>query len=276
METTKELATKKNNALSTDVASMFEEMEYNQTEAKDLLIPKILLMQGSSERVKTEATHKAGDIIKSTTGEVYGSARDKDAKGLRFIPIFMYKTWVKHELLGKKKQYVETFPVTPENTDMKWEQTEEVDGVTRTYTLTKNINFYVVLEKDFGNPLAVPHVLTFRSTSARAANILMSWFAECNVAQKARQVKGPDGQLMLPFAKVFELGGKLEADEENSWFVFKTHEVDAIKDDKDERIAQCFNWYKAVKAYDHVKDVDNSDATEGSAPATAATKETRF
>ena len=254
-----EVTVKTKNALSTELNSMFEEMDYSSSETKDLLIPKILLMQGSSERVKDLDTHKAGDIIKSTTGEVYGSARDKDAKTLKFVPIFMYKTWVKHEILGKgKMQYIETYPVTPANTDQKWEQSETIDGVTHQYKLTKNINFYVILESDFGNPLAVPHVLTYRSTSSKAAAIVENWFSECNIAQRAKVSKDAKGKLMLPFAKVFELGGKLEKNDDNSWYVFKTAEVDNISD-KPELLAQMFNWYKVVSKYDHVTAVDNSD-----------------
>jgi hypothetical protein len=278
MEATKQEMTKKNmGAISADVSSMFEDMDYSSTEAKDLLIPKVLLLQGSSDRVKIDATHKAGDLIKSTTGEVYGSVREKDAQPIRFVPVYMFKTWVKKEVLGKGKlQYIETTPVTPENTDQRWEQEEVVDGVKHVYKLTKNINFYVVLEKDFGNPLAVPHVLTYRSTSKKAGAILENWFSECNIAQKAKIKTDANGVLMLPFAKVFELSGKLESDDENTWFVLKTTEVESLKAE-DVRLGQLFGWYKTVSKYNHVKDVDNSEDTAAAAAAAAPEKqETRF
>lgn len=273
METSKEVTVKKQNAVSTEVASMFADMDYSSSESKDLLIPKILLMQGSSERVKDLATHKAGDIIKSTTGEVYGSARPQDGKSLRFIPVYMYKTWVKHEILGKSKmQYIETYPVTPANTDQKWEQEETIEGVKHTYKLTKNINFYVILESDLGNPLAVPHVLTYRSTSSKAAAIVENWFSECNIAQKAKVAKDSKGNLMLPFAKIFQLSGKLDKNDEHSWFSFVTTEVDNISD-KPELLAQAFNWYKIVSKYDHVAAVDNSDDAATSTASKVETEE---
>lgn len=260
----KEVAVKNAQALSTDVNSMFEGMDYGSVESKDLLIPKILLMQGQSEKV-LDGTCKPGDIIKSTTGELYGSAREKDSKPLKFIPIYMYKTWVKHEILSKtggklKLQYVETYPVTPNNTSQKWESTEEIEGVVRNFKHVKNINFYVILEQDWGNPLAVPHVLTFRSTSSKAADLVEGWFAECNVAQKARVPKNPKGELMLPFARAFELSGKMEQDDDNTWYVFKTADKGAITQD-DPRITQAFNWYQTVSKYDHVQAVDNSEDT---------------
>lgn len=275
METVKnEVAKTTAMPLSTEVNSMLSEMTYDTVESSDLLIPKILLMQGQSEKVLEEVC-RPGDIVKSTDGTVYGSAREKDAKPLVFMPVYMYKTWVKQEVLGKGKlQYVETYPVTPQNTSQKWEQTEEVDGVVRQYKLTKNINFYVILQEDFGNPLAVPHVLTFRSTSAKAADIIESWFAECNVAQKARVAKNAKGHLMLPFAKLFELSGKLESNEDNSWYVFKTRDLGPLEEN-DPRIVQGFNWYKTVSKYEHVKVVDNSDeagATEKTAKSAEQVK----
>ena len=252
--------------VSGDTAAMFESMDYGAVEAKDLLIPKILLMQGQSEKVLDE-TCRPDDIVRSTTGEILGSAREKDAKSIRFVPIFMYKTWVKQEVLGKgKMQYVETYPVTPMNTSQKWDETVEVDGVMRTFKNTKNINFYVILEEDFGNALAVPHVLTFRSTSSKAADIIESWFAECSVAQRARQAKSAKGQLMLPFAKIFELGGKLESNEDNSWYVLKTKECGTV-DEGSELLEQMFNWYKVVSKYDHLTKVDNSEDTGSASEA---------
>jgi hypothetical protein len=272
---TKEVVKKQNYAVSTDVADMFEGMDYGNVETKDLLIPKILLMQGQSDKV-LDGTCKAGDIIKSTTGEVYGSARERDAKALRFIPVYMYKTWVKQEVLGKgKMQYIETYPVTPLNTDQKWEQVVQEDGLTRTFKLTKNINFYIILEQDFGNALAVPHVLTFRSTSARAADIIESWFAECNVAQKARQPKNTKGELMLPFARIFELAGKLESNDDNSWYVYKTTDKGAVPAE-DTKIAQAFSWYKEVSKYDHLKEVDNSDEVGAPKDAVKSDAQVKF
>lgn len=257
-----EVTTKAKQEVSTNVNEMFNEMDYGTVESKDLLVPKILLMQGSSEKVKDEGTHKAGDIIKSTDGTVYGSARAADAKPLKFIPLFMYKTWVTHEILGpNKKEYVETTPVTPMNTNRKWEEEVEVDGVRRQYRHTKNINFYVLLEQDFGNVLAVPHVLTYRSTSSKAAQLIEDWFFKCMTAQKARIEYDDNGQLMLPFAKIFELGGKLEKNDDNSWYVLTTKEAGKL-DKESEVLGQAYSWFKLVSKYDHVQAVDNSDESQ--------------
>lgn len=265
---TQEVAVKKNNQLAVTnlEAEIFESMDYSSSETKDLLIPKILLMQGSSKYVKEDAIAKAGDLVKSTTGEVYGSVREKDYKPVKFVPIFMFKTWVKQELIpspnGKAKlQWVSTEAVTPMNTDQKWTQEEkDADGSLHQYKLTKNINFYVLLEKDLNNPLAVPHVLTYRSTSAKGGAILENWFAECRAAQMAKIAKDENGHLKVPFAKMFELGGKMDKnDNDESWFVLTTKEAGYTAE---EVIPTAFSWYKTVSKSSH-NDIDNSDEQQG-------------
>ncbi len=42
-------------AMSAEEAEMFGSLDYSTTETKDLLIPKVLLMQGSSNFIKEES-----------------------------------------------------------------------------------------------------------------------------------------------------------------------------------------------------------------------------
>ena len=263
-------------AMSAEEAEMFGSLDYSTTEIKDLLIPKVLLMQGSSNFIKEGADCKVGDLVKSTTGEIYGSVREKDYKPLKFIPIYMFKTWVKQEKIpapngSDKLQWVETTPVTPENSNQQWNQEEMIDGQMRRFKLTKNINFYALLERDFTNPIAVPHVITFRGTSARGGAVLEDWFAQCRAAQMAKIAKDEKGNLMVPFAKIFELGGKMEKNaDDQSWFVLNTKENSPSTP---ELISMAFSWYKTVSKSKHT-DIDNSD--DKAAGATAHAEEVPF
>lgn len=263
-------------AMSAEEAEMFGSLDYSTTETKDLLIPKVLLMQGSSNFIKEGADCKVGDLVKSTTGEIYGSVREKDYKPLKFIPIYMFKTWVKQEKIpapngSDKLQWVETTPVTPENTNQAWNQEEEIDGVIRKFKYTKNVNFYALLEKDFTNPMAIPHVITFRGTSQKGGSILEDWFAQCHIAQVKKMAKDEDGNLMVPFAKIFELGGKMDKnDSDQSWFKLNAKENSPTPANL---ITVAFSWYKTVSKSKHT-DVDNSD--DKSAGATAHAEEVPF
>src|SRR4051794_30344857 len=75
-------------------------------DASDILIPKLLLMQGLSELV-AEGKFQMGDIVNSVTQAKLG---DK-TKSIEFIPIATFKTWV----VMHDKQYAATLPQTLEN-----------------------------------------------------------------------------------------------------------------------------------------------------------------
>lgn len=251
-------------AISAEMGAMFDEISYSAVEGKDLKIPKILLLQGSSVLVKDDATHKSGDIINSISHEVLGVAREKDAAPLRFIPIHMFKTWVIFEKIedrGSKKvklDYVETIQLTPDNSNLPWDETLESGQMLRR---VKNVNFFVLLERDLGNPLAKPYVLTFRSTSLKAASPLEGHFADCQVAKAKNLRYDPIKKAFcVPMGMIFELGGKIEKNEEDqSWFVFTTK---SVMPTTMEQITEVMPWYKIAVAADPSKDIDDSDVNE--------------
>lgn len=241
-----EVAVKQENAVATaDQMGMMAEFDYGQVSSKDLKIPKILLMQAMSKFVNEDGTAKAGDLVNSVTGEVYGSVREKDYKPIKIVPIHMFKQWVVHEKIGNELEYREMLPVTPSNEDWRWEFTDESG---REYKRTFCTNFYVLLEKDIGNPLAVPHVLTYRNTSSKGAAALTNHFALCKAAQAAKQFR-------VPMGKWFEVGGKGEKNDKGSFFVMNAKE---LSDTTPEIIKQAFDWYKLVSKSQH-KDVDQSE-----------------
>lgn len=240
-------------ALSADQAEMLELFDYSTVEAKDLKIPKLLLMQAMSKFVNEDSVCKAGDLVNSINAEVYGSVREKDYKSVKVVPIHMSKKWVVQEVLdGTKLEYRETIPVTPSNTD--WEWNYEENG--RTFKRTKCLDFWVMLENDLGNPMALPHVLTFRSTSFKEGGVIANHFALCAAAKQAKQFR-------VPMDRFFEIGGKLEKNDKGTFYKLTAKESGLV--DKD-GVLQCFNWYKqiqtAAKQGESLESkVDNSDLT---------------
>jgi hypothetical protein len=229
-----EVVTKAKNELSTEMASMMQEMDYSAVEARHLKIPKLLLMQQMSKYVVEDDICKAGDIVNSLNGEVYGSIREKDYSPVRVIPIQMLEQWVVQEDLGNGKwDYVETVRVTPQNTD--WEWNAVVDG--KKLKRTKNLSFFVLLEKDLGNPLALPFVVTFRSTSYKKGLVLAHHFALCKTAKEA-------GVLRVPMDRVFEVGGGVEKNDKGTFYVLNIREVSHATT---AAMNQAFGWYKQIK-----------------------------
>ncbi len=250
----KEIVKKEVNALTTDQAAMMAEFDYSSVEAKDLKIPKLLLMQAMSKFVNEENVAKAGDLVNSVTGEVYGSVREKDYKPVSVIPIHMFKVWVVQEVLGPGKfEYRKTEPVTPANTDAPWDYSE--DG--RQYKRTKCLNFYVLLAKDVGNPLALPHVLTFRSTSFKEGSIIANHFATCKIAMQTKQFR-------VPMDRVFEIGGKLVKNDKGTFYVLTAKEAGQTEGDAQ---AQAFGWYKQIKEAGKAMEekIDNSEFSNAEA-----------
>lgn len=264
----KEIQTKNAGAVvSAEQAAMMDAFDYGQVEARDLKIPKLLLMQAMSKFVNEDQVAKSGDLVNSISAEVYGAVREKDYKPVKVIPIHMFKNWViQEELSPGKFEYRETVPVTPQNTDWEWDV--EVDG--RKFKRTKQLNFYVLLEKDLGNPLALPHVISFRSTSFKEGGVLANHFATCKAAQAAKQFR-------IPMDRFFEIGGKMQKNEKGTFYVLTAKESGPT--DQAAQL-QAFSWYKQIQdaskagsSFD--EKVDNSEFA-GTVSDSYAASETEF
>ncbi len=138
----------------------------------DLLIPKLWLMQGSSDMVKSrDHDHQAGDWTNSLTGEILG---DPDTE-LKFVVLSMNKRWQAFFLEpdgkgGVDKVYTKDYsaPVTLQN--MNWKYSEVVDG--KDLIRRQVLSFVVILERDILAKNPQPYALDFASTSKKGGRIL--------------------------------------------------------------------------------------------------------
>lgn len=247
-----EVTVSKGNALAlpTELMNVFE---YDAVEATDLKIPKLLLMQAMSKYVNEDGTAKAGDLVNSLNGAALGCVREKGYQAVQFIPFKMTKTWVIQELDEKTKKFVykETVTVTPENTDWEW-----LDGKIKR---TKCLNIYALLTSQLGDPTAVPFVITFRNTSYKAGTLIANHFAVCRQAQQAKLMR-------VPPDTIFELGGKVQSNDDGTWYTFTTREVGPSTADA---VKQAAMWAKNLMTMKHI--VDDSDVSEE--PTTTAARE---
>lgn len=239
-----ELVEKNKNEMSI-IDTMMDEFNFEQVSSKDLKIPKILLMQLMSKFVSEGDNIKAGDLVNSVTGEVFGSVREKDYSPVRIVPLHMFKQWVVHELVGNEKKFKEIVPVTPLNEGWEWEYTDESG---RKFRRTYCINFYVINEKDLGNKEAFPYVITFRNTSTKGASALTNHFALCKIAQ-VQKTRRP------PFDRFFEIGGKSEKNDKGTFFVLSSKECEHVPT---EYWADLMGWYRNVSKLSHMH-IDQSD-----------------
>ena len=204
-------------------ASDLNEWGQNDLGARDFVIPKILLMQNTSELVG-EGKAKLGDFIDSITGDVLGAID----RPIQFIPFHMDKMWIiSSRPLGDSKFEFDRYePVSPANMDRPLQEVQGNREVKYEYTL----QFYVLRPED----PTLPYVLSFKSTSARAGKVLSTQMFVRNRAAG-----------LVPPAHVMELSGKREKNDKG---IFAVMEVKAGPRTSPELVAECLNWFKVIKA----------------------------
>lgn len=207
--------------------------EKPELSANDLVIPKILAMQGLSNFV-TEGKAKFGDFVNSITGEVLGDM----SKPLEFIPFYMTKYWAISKKVNGKFEFNSIEPCNTNNENLPWEF--QVDGVEHTRQL--NRAFYVLVE---GQPL--PLILSFKGMSSNAGKILATQMYTINSVKKIP----PPGMTM-------ELHGRKQQNDKGTFIVL---DVRVKGETPKEKVAECLNWFRTIKST-QVRH-DNSDLETG-------------
>lgn len=154
--------------------------------SSDIIIPRLMLMQGLSDLV-SERKASQGDFIRSTTGGVLGTPE----KPLSFIPLTFNNQWVLSEKVGKKYEYRSTEPMNASNQDAEWEFKKDGGEWKR----TKLINLYALLPSDVKlerdslmealksksmpdpSTALMPILISFRGTSYNAGKTVVTHFA---------------------------------------------------------------------------------------------------
>ncbi len=195
---TNQVATKANNAVSTEV----EQWGTEGIEAADIKLPKLLLMQGISDLVTNEKA-LMGDIVDSITNEKLADSK----KSLGIIPIYMWKDYVIMEKIGDKFEFKSRAPYNAETANWReFENREYKEGgvdCRRDFCM----NFLVMLEKDITDPSALPYAITFKRTSLKAGQNFANFF------QRAAMKKAP------PCIFTLEMGSKIEKGKKGSYYV---------------------------------------------------------
>lgn len=153
----------------------------------DVVIPKVLLMQGLSELV-AEGVAKMGDMVRSTNGELLGDA----TKPIEVIPLTFKNTWIISEKIGEKYEFRGIQERNAKNENDPWEFTENGTPWKR----TKSIDLFALLPADISaeseeikkfretgempdlGKTLLPVVISFRSTSYSAGRKVVTHFTQ--------------------------------------------------------------------------------------------------
>lgn len=239
-----EVVKKQATEVSTELA------EWGQPEAinaKDVVIPKVLLMQKMSDLVDAGQA-KEGDFVDSLTKKVVG-AHDKP---IEIIPFYLERLWFISKKVGTDWEIQEITPVTPANQDQRYN--EIVEGVELKREL--HMRFYCILPSD----PSIPYVVTFKVMSQKNGRALYTQMYVKNAAAK-----------LSPAAYVMSLKADKEANEKGKYYVFNTSV--ARRASKEEELT-CLQWFKTIRAGQAT--VDNSDEAEDKPNNDTFAKETNF
>lgn len=183
----------------TSAVAMQSQTPGGEVLSSDVLIPRLLLMQGLSDFV---AARKAqmGDMVRSTTAEKLGGPETP----IEFIPLTFQNKWMIQELVGKKFEFRKMLPRDHGMEDAKKQETEKTgenlpwdftQGGT-TWRRVKVIECFALLPSDIAafqeelaraeregdmpdmNKTLLPVVISFRSTSYTAGRAVVTHFTK--------------------------------------------------------------------------------------------------
>lgn len=271
----KELAKKQEGgALATYKAPEVEQ----EVLSSDMVIPKVLLMQALSDNVSerkkdpvTGAQIQAGDIVRSTSGEILGNPE----KPVDIIPLRLQNLWMLQEQEGKEMKFRGYIPRTAGLDDAKATTELEKTGENLPWEFkhlgadwkrTKVIRLFALLPADIKafqeemkkaaesgempdlEKTLLPVVIDFRVSSYNAGKEVATYFLK--IKEMAQYGARPYGYSMA-------LSVQQDKNDKGTFYVFKTGKTTKLPA---ELKPEAERWYNTL-ANVQVK-VDESDANE--------------
>ncbi len=234
----KEVAVKESHLPSNEILA---EWGAPQMSSQDIVLPKILPMQGSSVLV---AARKAmiGEFRDSLSGAKLGTIDEP----IEVIPFYLEKAWdILEQQADGQFKWARSVPVVENpmdkdyNDNWKWEA--EADG--KKIKNVRRFNFYCLLPSEVADGSALPYVLSFKSTSIKEGKKLFTQMYVKNV--KAG---------MPPAAFTVNIGGKMTTNDKGTFVVIN---YSPGRKTSDKELAECLQWIKTIRS-GKVK-VDESD-----------------
>jgi hypothetical protein len=233
-----------NTAVATEAPPAFG---HEQIDAEDIVVPKLLLMQGLSGFVN-DGKADIGDLAKYPSAEIVQKADRKEKKtpGVLFIPLTFTKTWVVEEKVGDKYEFRRVEPHTAQNSDAEWDFKEGGTDWRR----NKSLDVFGLLAKDVDAEAEIkaaiangempdlskgllPVVVSFRRTGYKNGKKIVSLFA------KAKKYKVP------AYINMFKIGAYQDQNDDGTFWVLDVEEAGQTKK---EHLDSCKEWLDVIGA----------------------------
>ncbi len=206
--------------------------------ASDLVIPKVLLMQGLSKLMNNEnVSARLGEIRGSLEGNLLGGPKE----AMEIIPFFVKENWNLFEEENGKYEFRGREPRTMANDSLPLEEVVEGKKIRR----DKTIDVYVLSPKEIEQGEFLPYLISFTRTSFRAGKKLVT------IGQKLKMFKKPLA------SKIFKL---ISTKVENDKGTFYAFDVEQGVDAKPEHTAAAYNWYLEISK--NMVRIDEGDMEE--------------
>lgn len=198
---------------------------------RDIVIPRLLLMQPMSERV-TAGKAAFGEIIDSLNETKFGGF---EKPSVEIVPFLMEKSFVIFDNSDPEdKKYIRVEPITPQNEDAKYEDEEKnEDGDIIKISRIRTQTFYVLLMEELKQGAATPYIIAFSKSSLQAGKKLSTQMYMKNVNAGK-----------LPCAYSMGLGCEKKTEEKKTWAIFN---VEVKSEVPFEMQQEAFKWLKIVK-----------------------------
>lgn len=230
----------------------------------DIIIPKILLMQGLSDFV-ADRKAQIGDIVRSTNAEKVGD----DKKPISFIPLKLINSWTIGEIVNDKFEFRRMEPRNAKNEDLEWEFVEKGTDWKRQKTITvlallpsDITDFAKEIEsaEKSGEALdlektLMPVAISFKVMSYKAGQAVATFFTK--VKSNLQYNKN-----VAPYKYELALSCEQVENDKGKFMVWK---VGASKPISKELLDEAGKWYKILNSTASIK-IDVSDeggGTEG-------------
>jgi hypothetical protein len=229
---------------STEVAAWGAEVNVGT----DLIIPKLLLMQGMSDAV-TEGKAGVGEWRDSVNHNKFGSITES----FEVVPFHVTKHFdIEVENDDGKFEWVRTEPIIENpslpgyNDQLPWTDKEDGKNIKR----IRRLNFYVLIPKEVEEGTSIPYVVSFKSTALKEGQKMLNQMYVRNLRAK-----------LTPASYKFKLSVTKQENDKGKWFV-PVVELGGLSNS--DEIAEAHSWFKTVTAKGSTVKVDESDVVKGS------------
>ena len=255
----KEIQTKQGTLPTTGFANNIVDDVFDdiQVDASDIVIPKLLLMQQSSQYVAADKA-KMGDFVNSITAAKLGTIVDP----IEIIPFYHRKSW---DIVNKddNNSYIRNEPFTAQNADLPWDDKEGAMNIRR----IKRLDFFCMVPKLLKEGSILPVVVSFKSTSYKTGAIILTEWSEIKAKNDMLKAKGELNALKLPFSKSFILAGNKLTNDKKQTYCTSTVQVGLDVDIDTQKM--CLQWMQTLKTSKNVV-VDDSEERDASTTNTGA------